>query len=430
MTTSGLRATVVDASYEETIDLEIADGVVTTWVRAAVKSKVPAEPAAPVGSRPDDRSRRPVVEPAAAPPTPLGRSGGTGAPSTPSLREDDSGQRHRPRRSTGPAHRAPRPRPAAVRMSGSRTVATTPGRIRPWRYLARSPASSPCSTRWCSSPVTAGPRPSWASTCRAAPGSRWWPAPRPVPNRPASSSLQAQQIIEERVNGLGVSGAEVVLDGTNLTITVPGQEGEQARSLGQTAQLRFREVIGGPSRPPAGRPATPAPRARRAPPAPADPPPAARRPPTGGARPPRTDPPAAGGGAAPGAGDAVRARRRQSAPPPAAPPAAAPPRAHARPGAPAPAGAPGGPGRPDAGRGHRAGPADPAEHRPGRPAGRRSARWTARRRTRCAATTTRPCRWWPASRTAPRSTCSARSSWRAPRSTPRWPSRTRRAPAG
>jgi preprotein translocase subunit YajC len=40
MTTSGLRATVVDASYEDTIDLEIADGVVTTWVRAAVKEKV------------------------------------------------------------------------------------------------------------------------------------------------------------------------------------------------------------------------------------------------------------------------------------------------------------------------------------------------------------------------------------------------------
>ena len=45
LTTSGLRGTVVDASYEETVDLEIADGVVTTWVRAAVKIKVPAEPA-------------------------------------------------------------------------------------------------------------------------------------------------------------------------------------------------------------------------------------------------------------------------------------------------------------------------------------------------------------------------------------------------
>jgi preprotein translocase subunit YajC len=40
MTTSGLRATVVDASYEDTIDLEIADGVITTWVRGAVREKV------------------------------------------------------------------------------------------------------------------------------------------------------------------------------------------------------------------------------------------------------------------------------------------------------------------------------------------------------------------------------------------------------
>jgi preprotein translocase subunit YajC len=39
-TTSGLRGTVVDASYEETVDLEIADGVVTTWLRAAVRDKV------------------------------------------------------------------------------------------------------------------------------------------------------------------------------------------------------------------------------------------------------------------------------------------------------------------------------------------------------------------------------------------------------
>lgn len=40
MTTSGLRGTVVDASYEDTIDIEIAEGVVTTWVRAAVREKV------------------------------------------------------------------------------------------------------------------------------------------------------------------------------------------------------------------------------------------------------------------------------------------------------------------------------------------------------------------------------------------------------
>jgi preprotein translocase subunit YajC len=39
-TTSGLRGTVVDASYEDTVDLEIADGVVTTWLRASVRDKV------------------------------------------------------------------------------------------------------------------------------------------------------------------------------------------------------------------------------------------------------------------------------------------------------------------------------------------------------------------------------------------------------
>jgi preprotein translocase subunit YajC len=39
-TTSGLRGTVVDAAYEDTVDLEIADGVVTTWLRAAVREKV------------------------------------------------------------------------------------------------------------------------------------------------------------------------------------------------------------------------------------------------------------------------------------------------------------------------------------------------------------------------------------------------------
>ncbi|CAA9393739.1 MAG: Protein translocase subunit YajC, partial [uncultured Pseudonocardia sp.] len=37
VTTSGLRGIVADASFEDTVDLEIADGVVTTWVRAAVR---------------------------------------------------------------------------------------------------------------------------------------------------------------------------------------------------------------------------------------------------------------------------------------------------------------------------------------------------------------------------------------------------------
>jgi len=60
-TTSGLRATVVDASYEDTVDLEIADGVVTTWVRAAVREKIAGEEAVHVDEPPA------VVEEPAAP---------------------------------------------------------------------------------------------------------------------------------------------------------------------------------------------------------------------------------------------------------------------------------------------------------------------------------------------------------------------------
>jgi preprotein translocase subunit YajC len=49
VTTSGLRGIVTDASFEDTVDLEIADGVVTTWVRAAVREKVVVDDAAPAG---------------------------------------------------------------------------------------------------------------------------------------------------------------------------------------------------------------------------------------------------------------------------------------------------------------------------------------------------------------------------------------------
>lgn len=40
MTTSGLYATVADTSDDTTIELEIADGVVTTWLRQAVREKI------------------------------------------------------------------------------------------------------------------------------------------------------------------------------------------------------------------------------------------------------------------------------------------------------------------------------------------------------------------------------------------------------
>jgi len=65
---------------------------------------------------------------------------------------------------------------------------------------------------------------------------------------PAQEDLElARQIIEQRVNGLGVAEAEVVTEGdANIVISVPGDDGEQARELGATAQLRFRPVVAGP----------------------------------------------------------------------------------------------------------------------------------------------------------------------------------------
>ncbi|BBY16382.1 protein translocase subunit SecD [Mycolicibacterium litorale] len=61
---------------------------------------------------------------------------------------------------------------------------------------------------------------------------------------PTRESLaQAQQIISARVDGLGVSGSEVVVDGDNLVITVPGNDTNEARNLGQTARLYIRPVV-------------------------------------------------------------------------------------------------------------------------------------------------------------------------------------------
>jgi preprotein translocase subunit SecD len=96
----------------------------------------------------------------------------------------------------------------------------------------------------------------------------------PDGSRPTQDALnQAQQIISSRVNGLGVSGSEVVIDGDNLVITVPGNDSSEARNLGQTARLYIRPVIhvieaqqaqqpggqAGPAQgaPPAGQPGAP-----------------------------------------------------------------------------------------------------------------------------------------------------------------------------
>ncbi|MFD6452439.1 MULTISPECIES: protein translocase subunit SecD [unclassified Nocardia] len=66
----------------------------------------------------------------------------------------------------------------------------------------------------------------------------------PDGNKPSQDSLKkAQEIIESRVNGLGVSGSEVVIDGDNLVITVPGEDSQQARALATTAKLYIRPVL-------------------------------------------------------------------------------------------------------------------------------------------------------------------------------------------
>ncbi|MGH3871209.1 MAG: preprotein translocase subunit YajC [Pseudonocardiaceae bacterium] len=62
LTTSGLQATVVGSADETTIDLEIAPGVHTTWLRAAIRERItegnePAPASAPLAGSVDDSSR-------------------------------------------------------------------------------------------------------------------------------------------------------------------------------------------------------------------------------------------------------------------------------------------------------------------------------------------------------------------------------------
>ena len=66
----------------------------------------------------------------------------------------------------------------------------------------------------------------------------------PQGDQPTREQLdQARSILQNRVNGMGVSGAQVVTDGDTLVITVPGEDSQEARTLGQTSQLFFRPVV-------------------------------------------------------------------------------------------------------------------------------------------------------------------------------------------
>jgi preprotein translocase subunit SecD len=158
----------------------------------------------------------------------------------------------------------------------------------------------------------------------------------PDGSKPTREALdQAQEIISARVNGLGVSGSEVVIDGDNLVITVPGNDGTEARNLGQTARLFIRPVIGQPipveaiKNPPKtpgapGGPGAPPPGAAGAPPPPppgeAPPPPPAESAPASPAPQPRPFPLEPTPSPAPPAPPAG-----QPAPPPGTPGQPAPP---------------------------------------------------------------------------------------------------------
>lgn len=65
----------------------------------------------------------------------------------------------------------------------------------------------------------------------------------PQGQEPTQDQLQqARTILEQRVNGMGVSGSEVVINGNTLVITVPGEDTAQAQAVGQTSKLLFRPV--------------------------------------------------------------------------------------------------------------------------------------------------------------------------------------------
>ncbi|MFJ7213769.1 protein translocase subunit SecD [Amycolatopsis sp. NPDC098790] len=122
----------------------------------------------------------------------------------------------------------------------------------------------------------------------------------PDGGQPTRESLnQARQIIERRVNGIGVSGTEVLLDGNNVVITVPGEQGDQAKNLGKTAKLGFRKVVANATQPVVPPQTTPPP-ATGTPTsgAPTSGAPSSSAPPAASSSAPPSSPAAGGGGAA------------------------------------------------------------------------------------------------------------------------------------
>lgn len=62
---------------------------------------------------------------------------------------------------------------------------------------------------------------------------------------PSPDSMErSRTIIESRVNALGVSEAEVVVEGNrNIVVSLAGEADDQLKNVGQAAQMRFRKVL-------------------------------------------------------------------------------------------------------------------------------------------------------------------------------------------
>jgi preprotein translocase subunit SecD len=69
--------------------------------------------------------------------------------------------------------------------------------------------------------------------------------PGPDGKYPSPENMEeARKIIDSRVNGLGVTEAEVVIEGTrNVVVSVAGEAKDQLKNVGQAAQMRFRKVL-------------------------------------------------------------------------------------------------------------------------------------------------------------------------------------------
>src|SRR5262249_9687400 len=68
--------------------------------------------------------------------------------------------------------------------------------------------------------------------------------PHGLPAPTADQMSQARQIMEDRINTYGVTGATVVVQGSNqLVIEIPNGTGADVNQLGQAAVLNFRGVM-------------------------------------------------------------------------------------------------------------------------------------------------------------------------------------------